>query len=200
MIAGPTEVVIVADQTANPEFVAADLIAQAEHDERASSICVTAYDSLVGRIQSALDRQLALAVRKDIAGASLRDHGAFVLVKSLRQAAEFVNALAPEHCEVMLKESRKFAARIRNAGAIFVGPWSSEALGDYVAGPNHTLPTLGTARFSSALSVYDFLRFINVIELSKSRSLQLAPFVEALAAAEGLDGHAASMRVRRETA
>jgi histidinol dehydrogenase len=200
MIAGPTEVVVVADHGANPEFIAADLLAQAEHDEAASAICVTTSEPLIGRVQWALDRLLASAVRKEIAGASLRDHGVFILAKSLGQAAEFVNALAPEHCEVMVKEPRKFAGRIRKAGAVFVGPWSSEALGDYVAGPNHTLPTQGTARFSSALGVYDFMRFSNIIELGKAQSLRMAPHVEVLAAAEGLDGHAGSMRVRREYA
>jgi histidinol dehydrogenase len=200
MIAGPTEVVIVADHIANPEFIAADLLAQAEHDEAASAICVTTSESLVGRVRAALGRRLSSAIRKEIAGASLRDHGVFILAKSLGQAAEFVNALAPEHCEVMVKEPRKFAGRITKAGAIFVGPWSSEALGDYLAGPNHTLPTKGTARFSSALGVYDFMRFSNIIELGKTESLKMALHVEVLAAAEGLDGHAGSMRVRREHA
>jgi histidinol dehydrogenase len=192
-------VVVVADRSANPEFIAADLIAQAEHDEEAQAICITPDESIIPAVRAALERRLASAMRREIAVRSLEEKGAFLLVNNLSHAADIVNTIAPEHLEVMVKDPRKFIAKVRNAGAIFVGPWSSEAFGDYLAGPNHTLPTLGTARFSSALSVSDFLRFTNIIELSKAGALSLGRHVEVLAAAEGLDGHAASARARRES-
>lgn len=200
MIAGPTEVVVVADRSANPDFIAADLIAQAEHDEEAQAICLTPDEGLVGSVQTALDRRIVAAPRRAIASRSLKEQGAFVLVKNLAQAAEIVNSIAPEHLEVMVRDPRRFVAKVRTAGAIFVGSWSSEAFGDYLAGPNHTLPTLGTARFSSALSVADFLRFTNIIEIRRGGAHAMSRHVEVLAAAEGLDGHAASARARRESA
>ena len=198
MIAGPTEVVVVADATARPDFVAADLIAQAEHDEMASPICITTSRTLPPRVEEELARQLATAQRKTIAQRALEGQGVFIIVENMRQAVEAVDTLAPEHVEILTKDARKVAGRITNAGAIFVGNWSTEALGDYVAGPNHTLPTQGSARFSSALGVQDFMKFSNVIECTRKGFLSLAPHVEVLAAAEGLYGHAASVRVRRE--
>jgi histidinol dehydrogenase len=197
MIAGPTEVVIIADEEANPAFIAADMIAQAEHDELASSVLITTGAALLPRIQTELRRQLEVAPRRAIARKSLEYHGALVLVQSLHQAADIVNRLAPEHCEILVRRPGPIVKQIRNAGAIFVGEWSTEALGDYILGPNHTLPTLGTARFSSALGVYDFLHYSNIIEVSEKRFRQLAPPVETLAEAEGLYGHAASVRIRR---
>jgi histidinol dehydrogenase len=200
MIAGPTEVVVVADESAPAGFVAADLIAQAEHDQDASPILVTTSSAVARAVESEVETRLKYAPREAIARVAFERNGLILLVSSLDEAADAVNLLAPEHLEVMVKRPRRFARRIRNAGAIFVGPWSSEALGDYVAGPNHTLPTSGTARFSSALSVYDFLKFTNVIECTRKRVGKLAPYAEALAEVEGLHGHAASLRLRREGA
>jgi len=200
MIAGPTEVVIVADESAPAVYIAADLIAQAEHDQDASPILITTSSVVAQAVESEVENQLKQAPREAIARTAFERNGLILLVSSLDEAAEAVNLLAPEHLEVMVKRPRRFARRIINAGAIFVGPWSSEALGDYVAGPNHTLPTSGTARFSSALSVYDFLKFTNIIECSRKRMGKLAPYAEALATVEGLHGHAVSLRLRREDA
>jgi histidinol dehydrogenase len=197
-VAGPTEVVIIADQTANPEFVAADMIAQAEHDEEASSILLTTSTTLTQQVELELAMQLERSQRKAIVRASLDRHGAIVLVPTLKDAATIVNELCPEHLEVMVHQPERFARRITRAGAMFLGPWSTEAIGDYIAGPNHTLPTMGTARFSSALGVADFMRSSSVLDLGKKRFMKLAPHVETLAEAEGLGGHAASVRIRRE--
>jgi histidinol dehydrogenase len=198
MIAGPTEVVVIADEDADPAFVAADLIAQAEHDELASPICLTTSLSFAGRVSDEVDRQLSAAPRRSIAAAAFEKHGCAIIVKDLDVAVELANALAPEHLEVLVKKPSRIVRKIRNAGAIFVGEWSTEALGDYVAGPNHTLPTSGTARFSSALSVFDFMKFTNIVSCSKRRFMQLAPYIETLATVEGLAGHAESVRIRRE--
>jgi histidinol dehydrogenase len=198
MIAGPTEVVIVADDTARAEFVAADLLAQAEHDELASPICITTSTALSRRIGEEVKSRLADAPRRLVAARAFSAQGVIAIVPSLSVAADVVNALAPEHLEVMTRSPATFARRIRHAGSIFLGPWSAEALGDYIAGPNHTLPTVGTARFSSPLGVMDFMKFSNVITLTRSRVRAVAPHVEALAEAEGLYGHAASVRIRRE--
>ncbi len=198
MIAGPTEVVIVADESARPEFVAADLIAQAEHDETAAAICITTSARIAQAVELALGMQLEEAPRRGIARAALEQHGAVVMVRSLKDALRVVNMIAPEHLEVLVKRPRTFADGVHAAGSIFIGQWSTEALGDYVAGPNHTLPTMSTARFSSALGVQDFQRYTQVVDLTRKRFLKLAPHVEVLAAAEGLDGHAASVRIRRK--
>jgi histidinol dehydrogenase len=198
MIAGPTEVVVVADETARPEFVAADMIAQAEHDERAAAICITTSASMAQAVELAIALQLDTAARKQIAGPALEQHGAIVMVQSLKDALRVVNMIAPEHLEVMVKRPAKFAAGVRAAGSIFLGDWATEALGDYVAGPNHTLPTMSTARFSSALGVQDFQRYTQIIDLTRKRFLKLAPHAEHLAHAEGLEGHAASVRIRRK--
>ncbi len=200
MIAGPTELVVVADGEGRPAFIAADMIAQAEHDERASSVLITTAAGLIPRVQAELRLQLRGAPRRAIARRSLERRGALVLVRSLEQAAEIVNRVAPEHCEVLVRRPEPFVKKICNAGAVFVGEWSTEAMGDYIAGPNHTLPTQGTSRFSSALGVQDFLRASHVIEIDRRTFLRLAPHVEILAGAEGLFGHAASTRIRRQPA
>ncbi len=197
MIAGPTEVVVIADEAANPAFIAADLIAQAEHDELASPVCITTSASLAGRVSAEVDRQLLDAPRKAIAGPAFERNGCIIVVKSMDAAIEMANAFSPEHLEVLVRNPSHIVRRITHAGAIFVGEWSTEALGDYLAGPNHTLPTSGTARFSSALSVYDFVKFTNIIQCTKRRFLELAPHIEVLAGIEGLAGHAASVRIRR---
>ena len=197
-VAGPTELVIVADQTAKAEFVAADMIAQAEHDEDAISILITTSTTLTQQVELEIALQLERSRRQKIAGTSLERHGAAIFVPTLKDAATIVNGLAPEHLEIMVHQPERFARRITTAGALFLGPWSTEAVGDYIAGPNHTLPTMGTARFSSALSVTDFMRFSSVLDVGKKRFMKLAPHVEVLAEAEGLDGHAASVRIRME--
>ena len=197
MIAGPTEVVVIADETADPVFVAADLIAQAEHDQDATPIAIVTCERLVPEITAQIALQLEQNPRRPIAAEAFDRHGLLIVVPSLRDAAELANAIAPEHLEIMTAKPRRVARSIRHAGAIFVGSWATEALGDYVAGPNHTLPTSGTARFSSALSVYDFLKFSNVSESTRKRSAAMAVHGEVLATAEGLYGHAASMALRR---
>jgi histidinol dehydrogenase len=197
VIAGPTEVVIVADAHARASYVAADLIAQAEHDESAVPICITTARSQAEQVQSELQRQIESSPRKAVVQRAIRQQGTIILVENLRVAADIVNELAPEHLEVLTHAPARFARKVTNAGAIFVGPWSTEALGDYVAGPNHTLPTSGTARFSSALSVYDFMKFTNVVTFSREGFQRVARHVEVLAEAEGLAGHAASVRIRR---
>jgi histidinol dehydrogenase len=198
MIAGPTEVVIVAESHAHPAHIAADLIAQAEHDERASSILLTTDAALAEKVGREIRSQLSSAPRGAIARQSLDAFGALVIVGSLEEAAAIVDRIAPEHLEVLLRRPRQFVARVSNAGAIFVGGWSTEALGDYILGPNHTLPTQATARFSSALGVQDFMRFTNIIEVSRGGFRALAGHVEVLARAEGLTGHEASVRIRRD--
>ena len=199
MIAGPTEVVIIADGSANPAFVAADLIAQAEHDQEATPIAIVTSERLAPEIAAQITEQLKNNPRSGIAAKSFEQNGVIVVVSSLKDAAEIANTIAPEHLEIMTKNPRRVARRIRHAGAIFLGKWTSESLGDYIAGPNHTLPTSGTARFSSALSVYDFMKFSNVIECSRRGFLKLAPHAEILAAAEGLSGHASSLAIRRKS-
>jgi histidinol dehydrogenase len=199
MIAGPTEVVVVADETARPDYVAADLIAQAEHDETAAAICITTSSRTAQAVELSIAMQLEDAPRRVIAAAALEQHGAIIMVQSLKDALRVVNMIAPEHLEVMVKHPRKFADDVRAAGSIFLGDWSTEALGDYVAGPNHTLPTMSTARFSSALGVQDFQRYTQVVDVTRKRFLKLAAHAEVLAGAEGLDGHAASLRIRRKS-
>ena len=198
MIAGPSEVVVVADATAKPAYVAADLIAQAEHDEEAAPICLCLSATLKGAILQEIESQLSAAPRQQIARRAFDQHGALILLKKTRDAADLVNALAPEHLELMVKNPRALLRLVKHAGSVFIGTWATEALGDYIAGANHTLPTSGTARFSSPLGVHDFMKFSNVVYCSRARFMDLAPHVEILAAAEGLDGHAASIRVRRD--
>ncbi len=198
MIAGPTEIVVVADGTARAAFVAADMIAQAEHDESATAILITTSHSLALSVQEEILLQLESAPRKAIARRALDGQGMIVIIRTMRDAVGIVNAIAPEHVELMVRHPREVQGRILNAGSVFLGTWATEALGDYTAGVNHTLPTSGSARFSSPLSVADFMKFMNVIDVSRGAFRRLAPAVETLAAAEGLAGHAASVRIRRE--
>ncbi len=196
MIAGPSEVLIIADRSASPEFVAADLLSQAEHDENASAIVLTDSLSFAEKIRSEVERQLMELKRRDIALSSLNNYGAIIITKNLKDAAQIANRIAPEHLELMVKKPRELLPCIRNAGAIFLGRWTPEPLGDYIAGPNHTLPTGGTARFSSPLGVYDFIKRSSLIEFTQKGFKKLAPFVEAIAGIEGLEAHARSVRVR----
>ena len=197
-IAGPTEVVIIADETARPDFVAADLLAQAEHGEDASAMLITNSESLARNVAGEVKQQLESLPRREIVEASLKDYGAIVLVETLDEACSIVNELAPEHVEIVTSDDEALAAQIRHAGAIFVGPYTPEAVGDYLAGPNHVLPTVKTARFSSALGVYDFVKRTSVLRYSEEAFASVAESVAVLAESEGLSGHARSALVRRK--
>lgn len=196
MVAGPSEISIIADKTADPSFIASDLLSQAEHDEMASSVLVTDSESLALKVKKELDGRMKNLERKEIAKSSLSRYGVIIVVKNMNRAADIVNRIAPEHLEIMTKEPAKLMPEIKNAGAIFLGQWTPEPLGDYAAGPNHTLPTGGTARFSSPLGVYDFIKRTSLIRSSKTGFAGLAGAVETLADAEGLEAHGNSVRER----
>ncbi len=197
MIAGPSEILIIADKTANPSFIASDLLSQAEHDEIASSILVTDSKQLADSVKTELSSQLKALKRKDIARKSLAKYGAIIITKNLDKAANIANLIAPEHLEIMTAKPAGLVPKIRNAGAIFLGQWTPEPLGDYAAGPNHTLPTGGTARFSSPLGVYDFIKRTSLLNFSKPGFMSLAETVETIADVEGLEAHGNTIRVRR---
>ena len=197
-IAGPTEVVIVADETARAEFVAADLLAQAEHGEDASAILVTDSERLAQSVAREVALQAESLPRREIVMASLNEYGAIIVVESLDEAAALVNELAPEHVEIVTNDDEAVARNIRHAGAIFFGGYTPEAVGDYVAGPNHVLPTGRTARFSSALGVYDFVKRTSVLRYSAEAFREVAASVNLLAESEGLVGHARSALIREE--
>jgi len=196
MIAGPSEILIIADDSANPLLIAADLLSQAEHDELASSILITDSGRLAYAVKKELLEQLSRLKRKDIALKSILDYGSIIITGDLKDAAELSNIIAPEHLEIMTKNPKKILPMIRNAGAIFLGEWTPEALGDYSAGPNHTLPTGGTARFSSPLGVYDFIKRSSLLSFTQNGFKKLAMTVKTIAEAEGLEAHANTVRVR----
>ena len=196
MIAGPSEVVIMADADANPDWIAADLLAQAEHDTAAQSILVTPSVALADAVEAAVERQLRTLPRAAIAGASWHDYGAIILVPSLEDAVPLVDRLAPEHLEIETVEPDALAARVRNAGSIFLGAHTPEAIGDYVGGPNHVLPTARSARFSSGLGVPDFMKRTSLLQCSPEALRALAPAAITLARSENLDGHARSVAIR----
>jgi histidinol dehydrogenase len=196
MIAGPSEVLIVADRDANPEWVAADLLAQAEHDTAAQAILITDDAALADRVAAAVDGQLKALPRGEIAGASWRDFGAVMLVRDLDEAVPLVDAIAPEHLQIETRDAERLGARVRNAGAIFLGHHTPEAIGDYVAGSNHVLPTARSARFSSGLGVLDFMKRTSLLKLAPDGLAKLGPAAIALGRAEGLDAHARSVAIR----
>jgi len=196
MLAGPSEVLILADETAEPAFVAIDLMAQAEHDPRAATYLVTTDPDLPDAVEEALEVLLADAPRAEIVRRSLTDNGIVVVCRDLDAALDAANLVAPEHLEVMMSEPFELLGSIRNAGAIFLGPWTPESVGDYVAGPNHVLPTGGTARFSSPLSVDDFVKKSSVLSYSFEALEADGRAVMAIAAAEGLDAHAQAVGLR----
>ncbi|MBF0705676.1 MULTISPECIES: histidinol dehydrogenase [Bacillaceae] len=198
MIAGPSEIVVLADEKANPAYVAADLLSQAEHDERASAVLVTTSETLAERVQEEVKQQLVELPRAEIASKSIDDYGMIYVVNHLAEAVDAVNELAPEHLEIMVEEPMTLLGKIRHAGAIFLGPYSSEPVGDYFAGPNHVLPTNGTARFSSPLSVDDFIKKSSVISYSKEAMRTNGSSIAALAKLEGLDAHARAVELRLE--
>jgi len=196
MIAGPSEVLILADRDANAEWIAADLLAQAEHDTAAQSILITDDAKLAAEVETAVAAQLASLPRAAVAGASWRDFGAIILVKNLAQAVPLVDAVAPEHLEIVARDAEGLAARIRNTGAIFLGPHTPEAIGDYVAGSNHVLPTARSARFSSGLGVLDFMKRTSILRCGADQLAALGPAAIALGEAEGLSAHARSVAIR----
>jgi len=195
-IAGPSEITIIADHTADPSFVAADLLSQAEHDEMASAVLITTSRILAGRVSKEVDLFLKKLSRKDIIKKSLDNNGMILIAKDLPQAADFANRIASEHLELITENPFELMSRIRNAGAIFLGPYSSEPLGDYFAGPDHVLPTSGTARFFSPLSVDDFIKKSSVIYYSEDALKRVSADIRKFAKAEGLTAHANSIAVR----
>jgi histidinol dehydrogenase len=196
MIAGPSEILVLADGAADADEVASDLIAQAEHDARAVSVLVTPSAKLAEATLLAVDRQLGDLPRREIAAASLRDRGAVVIAKGLPEALALTNAFGAEHLALPVKGAARLVPKITSAGAVFVGSSTPEAVGDYLAGPSHVLPTAGTARFASPLSVVTFRRRMSVLEVPPRTLAALAPAVQALTAAEGLEGHWRAVKVR----
>ncbi len=196
MIAGPSEILIIADKKTEPDLIAADMLSQAEHDELASSIVITTSATHAKEIEKSLKFQLQRLKRAEIAKNSLRNYGAIIVTKNLKSATKIANTIAPEHLEILVENPEKLLRDIKNAGAIFIGPWTPEPVGDYIAGPNHTLPTGGTARFFSPLGVYDFLKRTSLIKASRSAFRRLGKPVITLAEAEGLEAHANTIRVR----
>ena len=196
MIAGPSEILIICDGHTDPDWIAMDLFSQAEHDELAQSILLSPDAAFLDAVQSAIERLLPTMPRRDVIAASLADRGALIKVASLEQACEITDRIAPEHLEISTRDPHQWADRIRHAGAMFLGPYSSESLGDYCAGPNHVLPTMRTARFSSPLGVYDFQKRSSLIEVSAAGAAALGPIAAELAYGEGLQAHARSAEMR----
>ncbi|MCD4787584.1 MAG: histidinol dehydrogenase, partial [Desulfobacterales bacterium] len=196
MIAGPSEILIIADNTANPKFTAADLLSQAEHDTMASSILVTNSEETAKAVNIAVEEQLKYLDRKDIAEKSLDSFGAIIVMPDLTTCIELANRIAPEHLELHIDNPFEYIGKIRNAGAIFVGDYTPEPVGDYIAGPNHVLPTAGAARFASALSVDNFVKKTSLIHYSKEAFKREAKDIIRLAEIEGLDAHANAIKIR----
>ncbi len=195
-IAGPSEVLLLVDSSADPTYVAADMLSQAEHDEMATALCVTPSRSMGLKVKAALEKQLKETKRRAITIKALERFGAIIITRGLKEGVDLVNAIAPEHVEVMVQNPRRWAGSIRNAGAIFVGPYTPAPLGDYVAGPNHVLPTGGRARFFSPLGTYDFIKRTSFIQSNKRGLTSLAPWIVKLAHLEGLDEHARAVTSR----
>lgn len=198
MIAGPSEICVVADESAPAKYVAADLLSQAEHDEAATSICITTSEELAEKISKEVEQQLSELPREKIARTSIENNGKIVVTENLEQAFKLVNEIAPEHLQLMFENASEYLSEIKHAGAIFLGSYSPEPLGDYLAGPNHTLPTSGTAKFASPLGVYDFVKKSSIIQYSEEALKKEAPYIETLANMEGLEAHAKSISIRRE--
>ncbi len=196
MIAGPSEILVIADADNDPDWIALDLLAQAEHDESAQSILIATDAGFGQRVAAAVTKRLETLQRRAIAGASWRDYGAVITVRDLAEAAALADRIAPEHLELCVAEPEALAARISHAGAIFLGAWTPEAIGDYVGGPNHVLPTAGSARFSSGLSVLDFLKRTTLARMSPAALAAIGPAAERLAGSEGLEAHGLSVRAR----
>lgn len=197
-LAGPSEIVVLADDSADASYIAADLLSQAEHDEMASAILVTPSRKLGEAVATEVQRQLELLPRRDIARASVDTYGAVIITESLREGIEVINRLAPEHLEIVTEEPMAIVGQIENAGAIFLGPYSSEPVGDYFAGPNHIIPTNGTARFASPVDLDDFIKKSSLIYYSKEALLRDGEQIMELARREGLEGHARAIEIRLE--
>jgi len=195
-IAGPSEVLVLADSEANPDWIASDLLAQAEHDTAAQSILMTSDSRLAEEVERAVARQLQSLPRSEIAGASWRDYGATILVRELNEAPALIDRLAPEHLEIIAADAERLAACINHAGAIFIGGNTPEAIGDYVGGSNHVLPTARAARYASGLSVLDFMKRTSILKCGPEQLMKLAPAAIAIARAEGLEAHARSLEMR----
>ena len=195
-IAGPSEILLLVDDSADPEYVAADMLSQAEHDELAAALCVTGSMAMALKIQRATEEQLRQTKRKAITFKSLEKYGAIIVVRGMAEALQLANIIAPEHVELIVRQPEKWARGIRNAGAIFLGSYSTPPLGDYLAGPNHVLPTGGSARFFSPLGTYDFLKRTTIIHAEKRALRALAPKITQLARLEGLDDHARAVEAR----
>ena len=196
MIAGPSEVLVLADASNDPGWIAADLLAQAEHDPTAQSILVTDDEAFARTVEEAVERQLRTLPKADIARRSWQDHGAIIITGDLDSAVPLVDRVAPEHLEIAAADAERLAGRIRNAGAIFIGTFTPEVIGDYVGGPNHVLPTARSARFSSGLSVLDFMKRTTILKLDSGALAELGPAAVTLGRAEGLEAHARSVAIR----
>jgi histidinol dehydrogenase len=195
-IAGPSEILLLVDQSADPLHVAADMLSQAEHDELAAALCVTTSMTMAIKIRNAIETQLRGTRRQAITLKSLDNYGAIIVARSRKEMIELANTIAPEHIELIVKQPQRWARQIRNAGAMFLGPYSAPPLGDYLAGPNHVLPTGGSARFFSPLGTYDFLKRTTVIKAEKRALRSLAAKLTELARLEGLDDHARAVEAR----
>jgi len=199
MVAGPSEILVICDGQTNPAWVAMDLFSQAEHDELAQSILVCPDTAYIERVAAALDDLLPTMPRQRVIRAALENRGALIQVRDLDEACHIANRIAPEHLELSMADAETWVDKIRHAGAIFIGPYTSEALGDYCAGPNHVLPTSGSARFSSPLGVYDFQKRTSLIRVSQAGSQTLGRIAATLAYGEGLPAHARSAEYRVES-
>jgi len=193
---GPTETITLADETANPAICAADLLAQAEHDPLASAILITTSSELAARVNQEIENQLIRLERREIAATSLENRGGIILVTDMEQAAELINDYAPEHLSLMMRDAWSYLEKIKNAGGVFIGEDSPEVMGDYIAGPSHVMPTGGTARFSSPLTIDDFLKVTSVIAINSQTLKTIGPAAATIAQAEGLSGHARAVKIR----
>jgi len=195
-VAGPSEILVVADNKNNPDWIAADLLSQAEHDASSQSILITDDADFAAKVEAAVERALALLPRKEIAGASWKNNGGVIVVSKLNDAAPLVDRIAPEHLEIATENPNELLKLVKHAGAIFLGRNTPEAMGDYIAGPNHVLPTARTARFSSGLSVLDFMKRTTLLSCDAKTINAIGPAAITLAEAEGLDAHARSIAAR----
>lgn len=196
MIAGPSEILVIADKHNDPDWIAVDLMSQAEHDTSAQSILITDDADFAQAVSDAVDRQLKSLERRDIAGESWREFGAIIVVDELEQAVALTDRIAPEHLEIATENAEDLSAQITHAGAIFIGSWTPEAIGDYIGGPNHVLPTARSARFSSGLSVLDFMKRTTLSQMTPDALKAIGPAAETLAISEGLEAHGLSVRTR----
>lgn len=196
MIAGPSEILVIADKDNNPDWIALDMLSQAEHDENAQAILITDNEIFANKVVTAIEARLQTLERRTIAAKSWQDYGAIIIVDDLDEAAQLSDRIAPEHLELCVVDAEEFAKKTRHAGAIFIGAWTPEAIGDYVGGPNHVLPTARSARFSSGLSVLDFMKRTTLAKMSPNALAAIGPAAEILARSEGLEAHGLSVRAR----